>query len=86
MMQIIMRVRVPQGAKGKTRHLINGNPMPTPVELQIAREDGEAGFYLLYIGHDGVEMNDSLHESIVAAQGQAHWEYGIENAAWQNRI
>jgi len=67
---------------GATVHVVGGSELPTPAMLRISRYDDQAGFYLLYLDHEGVEMTDTWHETVEAAMAQATFEFEVEPLEW----
>jgi len=66
---------------GRTRHSTNGREFPPFVSLEIARDPGDSGFYLLHICGNGATA-DTHHESIEAAMHQAEFEFGVQSNEW----
>lgn len=58
--------------------------MPIPAALQIVQFAGDSGYYPLYRGSSGEELNDTCHDSIEAALDQAAWEFGVQPAEWEH--
>jgi len=67
---------------GKTRHLLEGLPLPHPkiVEL-VVEEDGM--IFLLRLDDEGQCIADTWHETVEAAKAQAKFEYEIEEGDWE---
>ncbi len=68
---------------GKTRHVVFGTDMPSPVILRIVRFPGDQGYYLLYLDKTGRELTDTYHDSLAGAVDQARWEYEVQPEQWE---
>ncbi len=69
---------------GRTVHRIGGNVVPPPAALQIARYEGDPGFYLFYCSATGEVVTDTYHETLDAALDQAEFEFGIRRSEWSD--
>jgi hypothetical protein len=49
-------------------------------------ERPDAGYYLLYLDSEGMEMTDTWHESVAAAIEQAKFEFGLMPDDWNRTI
>jgi hypothetical protein len=67
----------------KTRHSINGAPVPPFTQLEIATNGQDTGYYLLHICADG-RGTDTWHESLEDAFSQAEFEFGVKHHEWQS--
>ncbi len=56
-------------------------PAPSFVEI-IEREEQDGGFLLLYLDSEGRCMTDTWHRTVEDAQGQAKYEFDIEEKDW----
>lgn len=65
---------------GRTRHSVNGAPMPVPSELRIVRHGEEV--YLFYCDSSGTETTDTLHDSVEGAMAQAEFEFRVRPDEW----
>lgn len=78
-----------RGRTGRTAHrigtIINDAPVPVcripaPVTLQISEEGG--AFYLLRLDSFGECVADTWHPTVLDAQQQAEFEYGVRSGEW----
>lgn len=67
---------------GKTRHFIGSQRAPTPTTLMIGQEEGDPGFYLLYLDSSGNEITDTYHDTVSKAMEQANWEFSVDESDW----
>ncbi len=70
---------------GRTRHEVGGELMGPATGLVIAQFHGNGGFYLYYCDSDWQVVTDTYHDSMVAAQEQAEYEYRGVSARWRTR-
>jgi hypothetical protein len=88
-MSVIPRVlyRVQLGSQhlptGFTRHIIHGEPMEMPTELRIAQFPGAHEVYLFYCDDTGLELSDTLHETVARAMEQAELEFCVRPDDWE---
>jgi hypothetical protein len=68
---------------GRTRHFIGNQSAPTPSSLVIAQEEGDPGFYLLYLDGAGQPITDTYHDSLSKAMEQAQWEFSVGPDEWR---
>jgi len=69
---------------GRTVHHVGGTVAPTPAVLQIARYEGDPGFYLFYCSATGEVLTDTYHQTLDAALHQAEFEFGIRGSEWSD--
>jgi hypothetical protein len=60
---------------GATRHVARDVELGPATALAIAQYEGDEGFYLFYLDHDGGVVTDTYHDSVEVALGQAAHEY-----------
>jgi hypothetical protein len=73
----------PARVTGKTRHYRYGEPLPPPRYLEIVQLPPDTGYYLLYLNENGLETNDTWHESLDRAMDQANYEFGLLAGEWE---
>ncbi len=54
-----------------------------PVMLRIVQYEGNDGVYLFYRDSDGVELTDTLHDSVEQAHEQARFEFNVDSTEWE---
>ncbi len=59
---------------------IKVSTIPDPAAVEIVEQEG--AFYLLRLDSQGHCIADTWHESVKAAQAQAHFEFDIEDDDW----
>ena len=58
-------------------------PNPTQASnLLIAKYPDDHGHYLLYLDENGVELTDTVHDSLTDALAQAEWEFDVKAEEW----
>ncbi len=68
---------------GRTVHTSNGRLLDPPKGLAIAQFPNDPGFYLYYLDSTGREQTDTYHSTVELAKEQATFEFGVEEADWQ---
>ncbi len=83
--RILYRVKLgpKHKATGFTEHIIHGEPMEMPTELWIAQFPGEQVVYLYYCDDTGLELSDTLHDSVPLAMEQAELEFCVTPSEWE---
>jgi hypothetical protein len=83
--KVLLQIRLGETHKptGKTRHFGGGELLSPPAFLQIVQYAEGSGYYLLYLDNQQIEMTDTFHETIKAAQTQAEWEFGVQFSEWE---
>jgi hypothetical protein len=88
-MNVVPRVlyRVKLGAQhrptGFTRHIVHGEPMEAPTHLRISQFPGEKEVYLFYCDDTGLELSDTLHDTVALAMEQADLEFCVRPDEWE---
>lgn len=82
--QVIKRIALGSrhARTGRTAHFHGAVQLPAPATLEIVSLAGEAGVYLIHRDASGVEMTDTLHDSVEDAEAQAEWEFGVQPGDW----
>jgi hypothetical protein len=68
---------------GRTVHTSDGRLLDTPKGQTIAQFHDDPGFYLYHLDSNGKEQTDTYHSTIEQAKGQATYEFGVQEADWQ---
>src|SRR6478672_1799301 len=71
------------GAAGATVHRRDGEVQGPARGLAICRYAGESGCYLFYCDEGWVVANDTFHDAVEGAKGQAAFEYEGVSALWR---
>ena len=80
----VAKARVEQTrVTGKTRHYRDGKQQRPPQSLEIVQLPPDTGYYLLYLDENGIEVNDTWHESLDRAMDQANCEFGLSAEEWE---
>lgn len=78
----------------QTKQLSDGQALPPPAELVIARHDSVArntlsapeqaysSYYIFYLDEHGEELTDLCEQTLSGALAQAKAEFGIEPDEW----
>lgn len=66
-----------------TAHTFGGRPVDTPAWLRLARFEGSADIYLLYLNANLEELTDTWHGSVESALRQAEAEFGVRREHWK---
>ncbi|HUX80684.1 MAG TPA: hypothetical protein VMW10_13215 [Alphaproteobacteria bacterium] len=84
--KIEKRIFLGSSKKGKIRniHVIAGEKMKAPHELQIVVYPDDSGYYLLYFDINGKEITDTYHETLEGGLKQAEWEFNIPPNDWSD--